>query len=479
MCCGCSQCYKQYDWTNLKCQNCNKTNTYELNWWILIDDEIDYLLDSYKENKNHQTAVLFCKDCLCVGFPGVENSLLKYENGKLLNPKGKEMLESSYRPGFQHISATCENQPLEVIKALLSPELRRTIKECGKSTLSNCTFVGDFTLSVLDKGPEYFTTTERGLYLRPFEKNSITTYTQNLCNFIGRMMSISYRDQRMINLPLSNTFYKLLFKGLPSKMSYIEGIYDIMAFDSTAGTTLLKLYKFYEEIMKIKNDLTISTDKKLGLIEQLKFDGVKLEDLAIDFTLPGYPNIELIPDGKNVILSNNNIEVYIKSYLNYWLNDGVALWFHHIKKGFSNFLDILTFKQFPIEDIHYFFHGEPLLWTVKELTSAIKCDHGYTSDSPVIGMLIECLVEFTPEQQRKFLQFSTGSPLLPIGGLINLKPQFTVVKRVAENYNPNETLPTASVCFNYLKLPEYSSKEILKEKLLLAISEGGTVFTYS
>lgn len=94
-------------------------------------------------------------------------------------------------------------------------------------------------------------------------------------------------------------------------------------------------------------------------------------------------------------------------------------------------------------------------------------------------MLIDCLVEFNQEQKRKFLQFTTGSPLLPIGGLINLKPQFTVVKRSPENGNVNDTLPTASVCFNYFKLPDYNSKEILKEKLLYAISEGGTVFGFS
>jgi hypothetical protein len=33
-------------------------------------------------------------------------------------------------------------------------------------------------------------------------------------------------------------------------------------------------------------------------------------------------------------------------------------------------------------------------------------------------------------------------------------------------------LPSVMTCFNYLKLPDYSTKEVLKDKLLLAINEG-------
>ncbi len=33
-------------------------------------------------------------------------------------------------------------------------------------------------------------------------------------------------------------------------------------------------------------------------------------------------------------------------------------------------------------------------------------------------------------------------------------------------------LPSVMTCFNYLKLPDYSTKAVLKDKLLLAINEG-------
>jgi ubiquitin-protein ligase E3 C len=35
---------------------------------------------------------------------------------------------------------------------------------------------------------------------------------------------------------------------------------------------------------------------------------------------------------------------------------------------------------------------------------------------------------------------------------------------------PNEKLPTASTCFNILRLPPYSNAKIMKEKVLYAIN---------
>jgi E3 ubiquitin-protein ligase TRIP12 len=40
-------------------------------------------------------------------------------------------------------------------------------------------------------------------------------------------------------------------------------------------------------------------------------------------------------------------------------------------------------------------------------------------------------------------------------------------------------LPSASTCTNYLKLPEYSSKDIMRQKLLYSISHGQNSFHMS
>lgn len=68
-------------------------------------------------------------------------------------------------------------------------------------------------------------------------------------------------------------------------------------------------------------------------------------------------------------------------------------------------------------------------------------------------------------------------------GFRMLHPPLTVVRKTAENSSENTNsdsfLPSVMTCVNYLKLPDYSSKEIMKLKLLTAIRDGQHAFLLS
>ena len=108
------------------------------------------------------------------------------------------------------------------------------------------------------------------------------------------------------------------------------------------------------------------------------------------------------------------------------------------------------------------------------------------------------------------IQFLTGAAYLPIGGWKALKPSLTIVCKTFNtttsdinsdnnnsdinsdnNNNTNNNniispisttssitenhdiyLPSVMTCANYLKLPRYSSKEIMRERFNYAITEG-------
>lgn len=53
------------------------------------------------------------------------------------------------------------------------------------------------------------------------------------------------------------------------------------------------------------------------------------------------------------------------------------------------------------------------------LAECIRPDHGYNAESRAIRMLIDILASYNREEQRLFLQFVTGSPRLPTGGIIS------------------------------------------------------------
>ena len=135
------------------------------------------------------------------------------------------------------------------------------------------------------------------------------------------------------------------------------------------------------------------------------------------------------------------------------------------------------------------------------LMDSIKADHGFNMDSRSVRHLLQTLSEFDVRQRRDFLQFVTGSPKLPIGGKLgcflrwwprhwlnfctssgfkSLTPIFTVVCRPSEPpYTPDDYLPSVMTCVNYLKLPDYSSLEVLRERLLVTIKEGQGAFHLS
>ncbi|KAJ2888722.1 ubiquitin-protein ligase (E3) [Coemansia asiatica] len=80
---------------------------------------------------------------------------------------------------------------------------------------------------------------------------------------------------------------------------------------------------------------------------------------------------------------------------------------------------------------------------------------------------------FSEKQRRALCKFATSCERPPLLGFGELSPSFTIASSASdENGVHDNRLPSASTCVNLLKLPVYSSREILHEKLLLAIESG-------
>ena len=83
-------------------------------------------------------------------------------------------------------------------------------------------------------------------------------------------------------------------------------------------------------------------------------------------------------------------------------------------------------------------------------------------ESQLLTWLQEIIITLKPEQVTDLLVFWTGSPYL----LNDYKLRW--MRGSPENF------PQSHTCFNILDLPRYPSKDVLKSKLLLSISEGKT-----
>lgn len=141
-----------------------------------------------------------------------------------------------------------------------------------------------------------------------------------------------------------------------------------------------------------------------------------------------------------------------------------------------------------------------LIYTLLALLDSIKADHGFNMDSKSVRNLLQTMSELSPSQRRNFLQFVTGSPKLPIGGMFSschksqslsttdakclgfksLTPMFTVVCKPSEPpYTSDDFLISVMTCANYVKLPDYSNIDILRKRLMTAIEEGQGAFHLS
>eukprot|EP00252_Welwitschia_mirabilis_P019840 TRINITY_DN4700_c0_g3_i1.p1 TRINITY_DN4700_c0_g3~~TRINITY_DN4700_c0_g3_i1.p1 ORF type:complete len:824 (-),score=153.30 TRINITY_DN4700_c0_g3_i1:15-2159(-) len=173
--------------------------------------------------------------------------------------------------------------------------------------------------------------------------------------------------------------------------------------------------------------------------------------------------IDLVPDGGNISVTNDNRQRYVHLYVKYLLIESIQHQFHAFSKAFLEVCGGAALKLFRYEELELLICGLPH-FDFNALEKVTKYDGGYSRESEVIKWFWELVREMSFEEKKSLLFFATGNDRVPIGGLGNLK--LTII----QNGDDTERLPTAHTCFNFLLLPEYSSKTKLEKKLKLAIS---------
>lgn len=125
-----------------------------------------------------------------------------------------------------------------------------------------------------------------------------------------------------------------------------------------------------------------------------------------------------------------------------------------------------SFKLFDSEEVEQLVCGSPdKVVDVRMLQSVAHYSSGWSEDSTIVKWFWEIFENYSYREQRKLLQFVTGSDRVPATGISTM--QFKVTRLG----NDSIKLPLAHTCFNELCLYEYSSMEKLHNKLSIAINE--------
>ncbi|XP_056906555.1 E3 ubiquitin-protein ligase TRIP12 isoform X4 [Takifugu flavidus] len=328
------------------------------------------------------------------------------------------------------------------------------------------------------EGMKYMFST-RGLFAVPFGRTTKPAHIAKIkmkFRFLGKLMAKAIMDFRLLDLPLGLPFYKWMLRHEMSVSSH-----DLVNIDPGVAKSIQHLEDIIRQKKMLEQDRSQTRETLQQALESLNMNGCSVEDLGLDFTLPGFPNIELKKGGKDVPVTIYNLEEYLRLVVYWTLNEGVSRQFESFREGFESVFPLHHLQYFYPEELEQLLCGSKSeTWDVKTLMECCRPDHGYTHDSRAVRFLFEVMSGFDAEQQRLFLQFVTGSPRLPVGGFRSLNPPLTIVRKTFESTeNPDDFLPSVMTCVNYLKLPDYSSIETMREKLLIAAREGQQSFHLS
>jgi hypothetical protein len=185
---------------------------------------------------------------------------------------------------------------------------------------------------------------------------------------------------------------------------------------------------------------------------------------------------ELIPSGATTLVTNENKKEYIRLRSAFLMTKQIELQLQEFLTGFYRMVPRTDIQTFTEQELELVISGLPDI-DVEDLRLNTEYS-GYSASSPLIRWFWEIVSSMTPQDRANLLQFATGSSKVPLGGFSNLESgghrhRFSITK----TDSPIELLPSAHTCFNRIDVPDYPTAEMLREKLMLAITYGNKGFT--
>lgn len=121
----------------------------------------------------------------------------------------------------------------------------------------------------------------------------------------------------------------------------------------------------------------------------------------------------------------------------------------------------------------------PLALTLLQLKNSVQL-HGWRNSDPEIVWFWRALRSFSQAERAQFLQFTTASARVPLGGFSQLVGSNGIQPvQVHRAHGDADRIPTSHTCFNQIDLGSYTDYETLRSKLVLAITEGATGFGFA
>ncbi|XP_041363097.1 probable E3 ubiquitin-protein ligase HERC4 [Gigantopelta aegis] len=173
---------------------------------------------------------------------------------------------------------------------------------------------------------------------------------------------------------------------------------------------------------------------------------------------------ELCPDGAKKAVTKENKREYVDLYIDYVFNKAAETQYDAFSSGFLKVCGGRVLELFHPQELQAMVVGNEN-YDFIELEKNTEYKGEYHRYHQTIQFFWEVFHEMSMDDKKKFLVFLTGSDRIPIFGMQYVK---IVIQPTGGG---DDFLPVAHTCFNLLDLPKYSSKTILRDKLVLAIQQ--------
>lgn len=266
----------------------------------------------------------------------------------------------------------------------------------------------------------------------------------DLHRFLGKLIGTAVRHGLQMGLDLSALVWRPL-SGLKVSRAHLESI------DVAAANNLTRV----EELSKN----TATTAQEAAVV---------FGYLTLSTTLSDGVEILLVPHGEKMAVTLANSDLYVQLVEKTRLTES-SQQLAALKDGLAAVLPMELTPLFTPKELEVLICGRREV-DVDLLHQCTEYSEGADESMPHVQHFWEVLREMTSEERTSFLRFVWARSRMPNSAKdfpMNFKLQ--TAQDPGASSQPDLYLPHAQTCFFALRLPVYTSKEVLRTKLLYAI----------
>jgi hypothetical protein len=274
--------------------------------------------------------------------------------------------------------------------------------------------------------------------------------------FLGRFLGKALFDGVTVN-PQFALFFLAKLLGKPTHLHYLSSL------DKALYANLMFVRTYAGDV---ENDLCLTM--VLPNDDELAASSAASASAAASASSSAAGEIPLVPGGESIPVTRENRVQYAFLVADAKLNKSIARQTAAFREGLYELIPPQWLTSFSEPELQVLISGSQRGIDMDDLKAHTRLA-GWGWGESTVDMFWDVARSLDDKGKAALLRFVTACERPPPLGFQDLNPPFSI-----QRVDDRSRLPTASTCFNILKLPAYRSRKELEEKLKTAIfSESG------